>query len=1110
MRNSSRAGCGRVLRGLRLPVLLFGLLLSSAPAAAPDPSGEGEALAAGAFRQSRIAAGESQVWRIAVAQVPVALAVEPQGADLALEHRGPDGAVQAADTPGGRWAAVVLLLAEPGEHRIAVHTTEPTLAAQPYTVRVLALPDGADRERWRAAFAAMDRGCRRPIEENPATALVDWRAALGGWRALGERRWEAEVLEASAELELIAGDLPAAAAHAREAGELWRALAVPPREASAANLLGRVLVAAGDITAARAALASALTVWQRLGSRPDEVETHANICYLEQTGGSLAAALACQQDLAFYRELGDRTREAALLNNLGGVAQQMGEPEVALANHRQALNLRRALGDLPGEVQSLTNLAVLHRSLGEWQEALRLYGEAREIAARLGDPLQQAALLNNLGFLYDDLGEPRRALVLLGEALELRHTAGDRRGESITRNNLGLAWRHLGDLECALDQHRQALALARAAGDPRQEAATRLRLGEVLLERSDAAGALAELAPALAGLAQLGNRQGEARALLLRGRALALGGRPEEALPVLAEALGRSGALRDRGGEAEALEALAGAERTLGHGREALAHAEAAVAKVEELRSGVASPLLRATFLATRRRAYGRLIDLWMDRHAAEPGAGFDRTALEVSERARARGLLDLLSAGGAEGPAHTVPAGLLERRRSLRRRLSAKAFRHLVAETSSERVADLGRELEALRAELDGVEAQIERDDPRAAALRNPPLVSAAEMAGLLDPGTLLLEVALGEERSVIWAVGPERVESAILPAGMRIEELARRALAELGTAGAGPAGAIGRSAAAELSRVLLGPLWPAIARAERLAVVPDAALCAIPFGALPVPIGGAGWEADRAPLLERLEVVALPSAASLAVLRRRLAGRPPAAERAAVLADPVFAADDPRLRPARLPAGPSRGPGAESAWPAFERLPATRQEAAAIVRLAPAGEVWTALDLAANRETVLAERMRAARVIHFATHGLADPHRPELSGLVLSLVDGEGRPRDGFLGLADLADLDLAADLVVLSGCRTALGAQVRGEGLIGLARAFQQAGVPRVVASHWAVQDRATAELMTRFYRGLWQDGLRPAAALRAAQRALRRDPRYRSPSSWAGFTLHGDWR
>ncbi|HXO18828.1 MAG TPA: CHAT domain-containing protein, partial [Thermoanaerobaculia bacterium] len=202
--------------------------------------------------------------------------------------------------------------------------------------------------------------------------------------------------------------------------------------------------------------------------------------------------------------------------------------------------------------------------------------------------------------------------------------------------------------------------------------------------------------------------------------------------------------------------------------------------------------------------------------------------------------------------------------------------------------------------------------------------------------------------------------------------------------------------------------------------------------------------------------------------------------------------------------------GPGREIDLANLHRLRFSGQEADAIAALVPAGQRLKAVSFAASRATALSGELARYRLVHFATHGWLDSRHPELSGLVLSLFDERGEAEDGFLRLADIYDLELHADLVVLSACRTALGKEVRGEGLVGLTRGFMHAGAARVVASLWSVEDRATADLMRRFYEGMLRRRETPAAALREAQLAMAADPRWRAPYFWAGFSLAGEWR
>src|SRR5262249_39569023 len=236
------------------------------------------------------------------------------------------------------------------------------------------------------------------------------------------------------------------------------------------------------------------------------------------------------------------------------------------------------------------------------------------------------------------------------------------------------------------------------------------------------------------------------------------------------------------------------------------------------------------------------------------------------------------------------------------------------------------------------------------------------------------------------------------------------------------------------------------------------------------------------------------------------------------AVMADPVFEAEDSRVALAsplnsarKRPEKPKdlQRSASESGVLRFDRLFSTRAEAEEILAFAGGGENLRAVDFEASRANAMRPDLALYRIVHFATHSLLNSRHPERSGIVLSLVDAKGEPQNGFLRLIDVYHLRLGSDLVVLSACQTALGKEVRGEGLVGLTRGFMYAGAPRVLASLWRVPDRATSELMKHFYRAMLIEGVGPATALRAAQMAVRREKRWSFPYYWAAFTLQGDW-
>jgi CHAT domain-containing protein len=323
--------------------------------------------------------------------------------------------------------------------------------------------------------------------------------------------------------------------------------------------------------------------------------------------------------------------------------------------------------------------------------------------------------------------------------------------------------------------------------------------------------------------------------------------------------------------------------------------------------------------------------------------------------------------------------------------------------------------------------------------------------------------------------------------------------------------------TAARQLSRMILGPVASELGN-RRLVIVADGALQYVPFAMLPEPSVVSGQLSfaknnrprttnHGQPLIVNHEVVSLPSASALAIHRAELAGRQPAPKMLAVIADPVFDRTDERFKSLSTeasnqePAQPvsvndarsiehlAQNSGDKSGVTTLRlvipRLPFTRQEADQLLLLAPKTSSFRALDFRASRATVLNGDLGQYRYVHFATHGVLDSERPGLSALVLSMLDAQGKQQDGFLRANDIYNLKLPAELVVLSACQTGLGKEIKGEGLVGLTRGFMYAGSPRVVVSLWNVNDKATADLMTKFYEKMLKHGERPAAALRAAQ-------------------------
>jgi CHAT domain-containing protein/tetratricopeptide (TPR) repeat protein len=918
-------------------------------------------------------------------------------------------------------------------------------------------------------------------------------------------------------------------------------------EADLLDALGRTYNTMGDRRKSLEFFNRALPLRQAEGDRVGLVNTLNNIGIANSWMGDAPKALDYfNQAVAILKELGDLRNQASILGNMCITHSNVGEYKKAMDFCNQALSIKRALADTAGEATALNNIGTMYSNLGEYQQALDSYTGAFAIHKKLGERQGEAITLNNIGWVYATFGEYEKAINYYQQALEPLRNLGDKYGEATALSNIAVNYADMKDYKKALDINLQVLPLREAVSDAEGKAITLNNIASCYSNLGEKQKAIDYYNQALALHRIVNNPRHLISALRNTGAFHSKMGQYQKALDYFNEGLQLSRTIGDRKGEAGILAHIACLERDRGNFTEALSRIEEALVAVESLRINVKRHHLRASFLASVREYYELDIDLLMRLHKQRPSEGFDAAALQASEKGRARSLLELLAETRAEIREGTDPI-LVERERSLRQMISDKAERQvrlLSGKHTEAQATEAAKAIDELTDEYEQTQARIRQTSPRYAALMQPVPLSLKEIqTEVLDQETLLLEYALGEEKSFLWAVTPTSISSFELPKRAEIESAARRVY-EILTARnktvpnetleqrrkrLEQAAAQYPKAAAALSQMLLGPVASEI-KNKRLLIVGEGVLQYTSFAALPSPQMSSGNKEtknaaqetpnDYTPLIVDHEIVNLPSASVLAVLRRDSA-RPRKADRAlAVFADPVFDSSDPRIGLARgssmstvkeaTPASEVKRSAAESGLGDFVRLRFSRQEADEIARFASESKQLKAVDFAASRATAIASELKRYSILHFATHGLINNEHPELSGVVLSLVDEQGRPQDGFLRLYDIYNLKLDADLVVLSACQTALGKEIKGEGLVGLTRGFMYAGAPRVMASLWRIEDRATAEFMKRFYQSMLKDGLRPAAALREAQISMWKDKRWGSPYYWAAFTLQGEWK
>ena len=821
----------------------------------------------------------------------------------------------------------------------------------------------------------------------------------------------------------------------------------------------------------------------------------------------------------------------------GYIEGGIGNQQKAFEEFSQARKLYQQAKDKVGEGLAITALGLWHSYREEYSLAFELHQAAVEIFRGIGDRHSLAIVLNAQGQRYEKQKEFSLAFDRYQEALHLFEKIESVDGITATLFNLAAIQSLRGKQDEALALYERCVRLSRSARKVRSEVNALTNIAEFYASQGRYELALKQYQQVMKFYESIGDLRSKAIALNASGEVLLKAGQPQAALDVFRRCLPLTEKVGDKEIEISTRYNLARANLALGSHETALSFIRQALAIMEDLRAKVASPDFRVSYFSEGRKYYELCIEILMQLDRLHPGQGFVAEAFLMSEKSRARLLFDLVSESRTSS--FQVPAArLIEQERELRGLFQVQAQYRLnlsLSGSNPDEIAAVDTQLDQLRAEYQEVQAQLRQQYPQMFSAEQLDSFSLQQIQNELRDGqTTLLEFALGGERSYLWMITSDSLECYELPARKILEDAARE-LYQLTTARSGKqienyqaevekADNAYLEKATKLSQMLLGPVANHLGN-KRLLIVTEGALQRISLEALPVPVKNYSERLDSGPvkfLIEQNEIVVLPSISTLIAIRNAPHRAHSPDKLVAIIADPVFSDNDDRVKNEAgtrgiVLAASDKKPDqtVTSISPnqmrngALRRLTYASEEADAISSVAPWGTTLVAKGFDATRETAMSPDIGQYQIVHFATHGVLNSERPELSGIVLSSVDRDGQLKNGLMPLYDIYSLDLSAEVTVLSACQTASGKDIKGEGLVGLAHGFVSAGSRSVVASLWEVDDRATAFLMTDFYDSMFQKGMSPAAALRSAKLNTMKDTRWSKPYYWAGFVLQGEF-
>ncbi len=768
------------------------------------------------------------------------------------------------------------------------------------------------------------------------------------------------------------------------------------------------------------------------------------------------------------------SRRALIMGNIGGTAYSRGDYTTALRLIDEAQKIFEARGDKHNLASIEANKAAAYINMGQLDQAITHYQKALALEDASNTSEGQQYAERQIGRMYLTLGDLRKANESLSESYA-QSSGYHNANTAYAALELGRLRRAEGNTTEAIRLHEQALDLFTRLEDPRDRLETLMQLAIDELIGLNSTGAAVHLREAEGLLPVVDNQKLMGKFRNLEGVLAAREGRFDLALAKYDEALQIQHERGDRIGEIDTSFQKSLVLETQGLLEEALALLQHTTGLINEWRLGVSSHSLRASLTGTLMDVPGKQIELLMrlDR---------PKEALAVVLNSRMRVLYESIAyEADATNDEQRQLVQQLKRSLVVKSEARAEFWARWFAGRDPEKVREVHRaELSRLDADIQRIKVRLDSAETEllSGRIRVSPSVSIESLQSSLTPQSVLIVFWIGEREGWRWEVTTSSIRVHGLPGRRKMEDLITAAYHDWIHAPRFPTEVM-----VDLASTLLSPLK--LALYQDLYVIPDDLTAQVPFNALPAD--------DGMPILASSRVTVVPAATMLEAQHRS----EPTKEVALILSDPIFDTTDSRA--AKF--------GAPKYEVQYAPLRSSHDEAIAVETVLR-GKGFHADELtqyAANKPSFLS-LVPSARVVHVATHGVIDSTYPLSSGLMFSRLTAEGRMRTGLLSVAEIYDLRMAADLVVLSACESGVGDNVFGEGPISLARAFLVGGAKQVIASLWRVNDATTGQLMEAFYEA-WARTGSASEALRQAQLQMFSRQRWQAAKHWGAFVLVG---